>query len=49
LGSLGMRATMGRGSRPPNAYEGRRGISYKPIGNQWRCMKGINPRLGTIV
>ena len=41
-GSLGMRTTLGMGSRPPHAYEGRKGISYKIIGNQWRCIKGTS-------
>ena len=40
---LGIRATMGMGSRPPHAYDGLNWDFYKIIGNQWRCIKGINP------
>ena len=44
LGPLGVRATMRTGSRRSHAYDGLEGNSYKIIGNQWRCMKGIHSR-----
>ena len=41
-GPLGARATMRTGIRHPHAYDGLKGNSYKIIGNQWRCTKGIH-------